>query len=210
MQRNTTIVIVVLAAIGLLFLMGVGTVVLRGDGEGSRQRAASDQAQGGWVAGLGGLVAPFGPKLDVETLQCGPQKLSRPFRLDGDRPACSVVIGPSASERPRRAVLSVEPVDASVYVLSEGEPPPDSDPACRPADSSLPGRLVLKVEYAPRGEEPLERPCWLRVRPTERRTGAGVTQRLEVGFAVLKEGGTVSLTCEGCSAERRLDLEFVR
>jgi len=211
-QRQTVIVAVVLVTIAVLFFMGVGVGLLRSDGKGSSYGDASRRGQEGWVAGLGGLLAPFGPKVDLGRLECAGQPLTRPFRLDAGRPSCSFGIGETDGERPRQATLEVNPSSASVYVASEGEPPrgQDPDPACVPKGGALRGPLILMVEYTPRGADPFKKPCSLPVKPTARRTGSGTSQVLEVRFAVLQEGGTVTLRCEGCSNERRLDLELAR
>lgn len=209
MQRQTAIVVVVLVTITLLFFMGVGAGLLQGERKGSSQGDAARHGQQGWVAWMGGLLAPFGPRVDLDRLQCANQPLSRPFWLDRDGQGCSFTIGAADSERPRQATLQVNPSQAAVYVLSEGKPP-GRDPACVPRSAELRGPLVLQVEYTPRGAEALEQPCWLPVQPTEKRSGSGRTRVLEVRFAVLKDGGTVALTCKGCSGEHRIELGFVR
>ena len=202
MQRQTAIVVVVLVTITLLFFMGVGAGLLQGDGKRSSPRDSPPD----WVAWMGGLLAPFSPRVDLERLQCANQPLSKPFRLDRGSPQCEFTFSPTDNERPRQATLEVNPASASVYVRSEQKPPPDHDPACVP-EGGLRGPLILKVSY---GEPPSEA-CWLPLKPTDKRTpSGGRVQVLEVRFAVLEEGGTVVLECKGCSDERRLELAFAR
>jgi len=223
MQRQTVVVVVVLVTIALLFVMGIGVGLLRSDGKGSSHRDAARRGQEGWTAGLGSLLAPFGPKADLGGLKCAGQPVSAPFRLDAASSSCSFQFDPADSDRPRQATLGISPLDALVYVRSEGQPGEgvEPDPACRPEGSLPRDRLALIVAYAPCREgsrarpcstETLNKPCWLPVDPVQRRTASGTRKVLEVGFAVLKDGGIVSLErrCEGCAEERRLELEFAR
>jgi hypothetical protein len=194
MQQRSVVVIVVLVTVGLLFLMGLGAGLFRGAGEPSREEASA-HGEGGWTAALGGLLSPLGPDLDREGLRCAGQALTKPFRLDGDRPACDVEIPRKADgPLPRTASLRLVTGQASVYVLAELK---SGDRTCIPEGRALGAGLRLKVRFQPRdGEEPRP-PCWLPIKAGK-----------PVNLVVFEDGGTLSLACEGCGGERGQQLEL--
>jgi hypothetical protein len=145
-----------------------------------------------WVAGATGWLFGFGPRLDLSRLSCDGQPADRGITLTQAKTSCVMHIPAVGADGPKYRKASLRASGAGVYVWAsfqkDGPFKQGADPNCLPPETPLPAGLKLKVKYEPGKKQEGEMwNCWLHKPPKE-----------AVDLVALKEGGTLTLTCEGC------------
>lgn len=196
-MRQRRLFFIALVVLALLYFTGLGFGLKFNADEPKNASATQDS----WVAGIGRWLEPFGPRVDWRGLSCvsrpgeAGQSATRIFTLTEARPSCSVVIPAVRSddgEEYRKGSLEVVGAgNAAVYVLASYDEKDfkkkDKDPNCY-FEEQVPAGFKLKVKYEP--EEAAEGSrwtCWLRKAKNE-----------PVRLVVMEDGGTLTVTCEGC------------
>ncbi len=181
--------IVALVVLALLYLAALAVGFHMNASQPSNPSATQDS----WVARATGWLSGFGPRLDLSRLRCDDQPADRPITLTQARQSCAMHIPGAGAEGPkyRKASVRVSDAGAGVYVWAsfqkDGPFKQGADPNCFPQEP-LPAGLKLKLKYEPgKKQEGATWSCWLRKRPGE-----------PVDLVALSDGGTLTLTCEGC------------
>ncbi len=181
--------IVTLAIFALLYL-GALAVGFNMNAERSTSLTAIKNS---WMSKVGGWLESSGPRLELTALGCDGQRADRIITLTEAQGSCTISIPEAGENGPdyRKAAVRVSEGGSIIYVLAqlkkEDFSPQDRDPNCF-LEGTLPPGLKLRVKYEPREEQESDTwSCWLR-------KGSGET----AGIVAMKDGGTLTLICEGC------------
>ncbi len=197
MDNKSKLVIIGLVVVAVLFFIGLGTGLALNDGA---KPEPSEYKPDAWVNVMAGLLAPFGPSLDVNRLQSNCQRSEKTFLLTKASPSCEITI-PPADERYRKATLRVnEGVELFVAVFEQKK-----STATRGAVMQLqavptlklqlknqvkvqpkPSKLKLTLKYVPTGESEGKVARWVSPDPFR--------------LTVLADGGVLKLDCADCAA----------
>jgi hypothetical protein len=195
--------IVILVVFALLYLAALAV----GFHMNARKAPSSVSATAdNWVAWATGWLFGFGPRLDLSRLNCDGQPADREITLTQAKTSCVMRIPGVGADGPKYRKASVKVVGggADAYILAEFD---EKRFACEDRDRSkcflegmVPSGLNLRVRFGPDAQQkdatrscPPREPngktwsCWLHKPPKE-----------AVDLVALKEGGTLTLTCEGC------------
>jgi len=194
-------VLIVLAIILALYL---GATALGMSQSDDPKGGDPDAIASGWVSSLDSLSAWFAPKLDLEPLRCNGQPVASVFKLTEAAETCTLPIARDTDEDYRHAELRLVRIDGGtppgIYVRAQFDesrfPKKDRDPSSCFLTDPPNDPFRLQVEYTPRGDPPEDGwECWLRRDPGK-----------SISVTVLAEGGSLRLTCVGCSAQSRREL----
>jgi len=178
MSRNK-VVVVVLVLVAALYVVSLAVGFrFNVDTQGRPDR---EEVQNSWVSYLRDPLSIFAPNL----LRCNDQPVDEDFVLTQRNNRCEVDVPGRGDSGMMTATLMVLSQGVVVYERSDS---PTRNPDCRSEAQLEPG-LRLKVEYLPEGKTPRTPVCWLDRSKAE-----------SVGFVVLRDGGQLTLTCEGCGA----------
>ena len=175
MSRNKVVIIVLI----LIASLYVATVLMgfRFNVE-SGEEPSRDQVKNSWVSHLGDPLSIVYPNL----LRCNRQPVDEVFVLTAEKQECDVEL-PGSDKGVLAATLEVLDPGVAVYERSDAAA---RHPECR-SDAQLVGGRKLKVSYLPEGETHRTPACWL-----------ARGQTTPVRMVVLRDGGVLTLRCEGC------------
>lgn len=196
MDRKSKLVIVGLIVVAVLFFIGLGAGLALNDGG---EPEPSEYKPDAWIDVMAGLLAPFGPVLDVNRLESNCQRSAKTFLLTKTSSSCKIRI-PPADERYRKATLRVnEGVELRVAVFEEKKPTATrgtvmqlqavptfklqlkNQVKVQPKAS----KVKLTVKYIPEGESERVVSRWVSPDPFR--------------LTVLELGGVLKLDCADCT-----------
>jgi len=212
MKPATGLVLLLVVAIVLYFVaLGMGLALNDGD-DGPR----SSGGGGGWQAALGSVTASFAPRLELGGIVCNGQPVRQPFELTESSAQCEMDFPRSLRHDYRKAELDVvaAPQSKELAVFVRGKFSNDQrreqgidEAMCLPLvplppapardlpSNVKPDTFRLEIELMPKEDTESTWECWL---PHEATAPFSVT--------VLKDGATLRLACEGCSADEQREV----
>jgi len=193
------LLIVGLVILALLYLIALGVGVPRN----AQMSINLATIKNSWVSMLGRWLASSGPRLNLTGLVCSPktpgattarpQPADGPISLTAANPSCAIAFRPVGSDERayRKTSVRIEG-RASLYIFSSFDekqfPKTGRDPQC--FLNKPPAGFKLKVIYTPNAKQKGKLwSCWLRKGPDE-----------TADIVVMRDGGELTLTCEGCCA----------
>lgn len=217
MDRKSKLVIVGLIVVALLFLIGLGTGLVPKKDQNMDEEAYMNK-KGGWERSMGRLLAPFGPKLHVDSLLSSSvcRHTGRTILLTEDSPSCVIVI-PRCSETPhcdderyRKATLRVKQkgVKVLIPVFEKKGSTATRGPVMQLQTAQM-AKLQLKnqLKVQPKGPT-LELKVMYQPRDGDKKKVKKWTPQNPVRLAVLRAGGTLELNCSHCAAGRTIRIDF--
>ena len=177
MDNKNKVVIVVLIVLAVLFFTGVaGNLVpkQREDTDRDEYSKQQQQGEGGWETTLGKWMAPFAPSLDVKKLLSDNSDKCKSETYDYTDKAITLTKTHDTCEIVIAEFTDEKYKKGTLRLLKEGPEIPD-----------------VKLQYLPDGknkEDEDYQPVSFKDYP----------DKLENSFVVLKEGGSLTVTCIGC------------
>jgi len=221
MDKKSKVIIGALIVIGVVFAVGLGTNLLNKEGEGTGKKEDVDKyKREGWIGSMDNMLGRFSPRLDVRRLlplpDCDPRSGLRPPNCR-DAPAdfiecsrngnvltftgnaeCGINIRPrlpgcdndyqsttlklakgAAATRAAAARIKMKPVLMQAQPFSRD----------KPELAAITPKLTVK--YQPNGK-------------TEEKVN--LQGEKEIRLVVLEQGGTLKLSCTGCSKNQPVEV----
>jgi hypothetical protein len=203
MKPATGIVLLLVVVVALYFIaLGTGLAV-NGDSDDER---SSENVGGGWQSALGSMTSIFAPRLRLGAIACNGQPVAEVFKLTAGQPECALAFPRNRNEDYRKAELALIANAASdeleMFVLAKLDERwenclPDPVPPLPLPQRVLDSSFRLQIAYAPEGGGDGDVDCWLVHDPSE-----------PFQMTVFEEGGQLTLSCTGCSAEAQREVSL--
>jgi hypothetical protein len=212
-MKPATGLVLLLVVVIVLYFVALGMGLALNDRDDDRRSSGGGE---GWEAALGKVTASFAPRLELGGIVCNGQPVRQPFRLTESSAQCEMAFLRSLRHDYRKAELEVvtapQSKELAVFVRAKFSKKQlrqqhIEDSMCLPI-VLLPGAPVaelpsnvkegtfrLEIEFKADEDSESFWECWL---PHEVAEPFSVT--------VLEDGATLTLTCEGCSADEQREV----